>query len=123
MRLKVPPQQHSSTLKIQFLLPRRGRERCCELAPLTSEFVQLSIDGVHDEHVWSLVALSDRGADQGQRPAGLLTLPLLVDKVVQLAQVRIQEKVPAEDTHTGLREEDNWTVSKNRHTKIMANFP
>lgn len=78
-----------------------NRPRCCELAALTSEFVQLSVDRVHNEHVWSLVALSDRGSDQGQRPAGLLALPLLVDKVVQLAQIGVQEKVPAEeDTHT-----------------------
>lgn len=86
-----------------------------ELAGLTSEFVQLSVGGVHNEHVWSLVAPSYRGTDQGQRPAGLLTLPLLVDKVVQLAQIGIQEKVPAEeDTHGGLRE-TTWTISKNRH--------
>lgn len=77
---------------------------------------------MHNEHVWSLVALSDRGSDQGQRPAGLLALPLLVDKVVQLAQIGVQEKVPAEeDTHGGLRE-DTWTIFTNRHTKIIVSF-
>lgn len=85
---------------------------------LTSELVQLSVDGVHNEHVWSLVALSYRGTDQGQRPAGLLTLPLLVDKVVQLAQIGVQEKVPAgEDTHGVLREEDDWTGFKKTDTQ------
>lgn len=132
MQLKEPRQQHSSSLKIQLVLPRLNWNaevhahvlRCCELAGLTSEFVQLSIDGVHNEHVWSLVARSYRGADQGQRPAGLLALPLLVDKVVQLAQIGIQEEVPAEeDTHGGLREGDEWTISQNRHTKIIGNFP
>lgn len=54
---------------------------------LTSEFVQLSVDRVYDEHVRRLVALGHRGADQGQGAARLLALPLLVHEVVQLSQL------------------------------------
>lgn len=63
----------------------------------TSEFIQLSIDGVYDEHVRSLVARRHRGADQRQRTTGLLALPLLIDKVLQLSQLWIQHKIPAQE--------------------------
>lgn len=61
----------------------------------TSEFVELSVDRVYNEHVRSLVARGYGGTDQGQGPAGLLALPLIVDKVLQLSQLWIQHKVPA----------------------------
>lgn len=58
----------------------------------------------------SLVALGYRGTNQGQGPTGLLALPLLVDKVLQLSQLWVQHKVPAwkENRHREReREESN----------------
>lgn len=108
----MPYKQHSSTSTntggktISFItlpgyeLQANTHCRCCR-AGLTSEFVQLATDRVHNEHVWSLVALSYRGTNQGQGTTGPLTLPLLIDKVVQLSQIRIQNKVPAEENTDG----------------------
>lgn len=45
----------------------------------------------------SLVARCHRGADQRQRATGLLALPLLIDKVLQLSQLWIQHKIPAQE--------------------------
>lgn len=50
---------------------------------------------MNDEHVGRLVARGYRGTDEGQRPSRLLDFPLLVDEVLQLAELGIQHKVPA----------------------------
>lgn len=126
----MPYKQHSSTSTntggktISFItlpgyeLQANTHCLCCR-AGLTSEFVQLATDRVHNEHVRSLVALSYRGTNQGQGTTGPLTLPLLIDKVVQLSQIRIQNKVPAEENTDGGKawnQESKQLKNKKKHT-------
>lgn len=50
----------------------------------TSEFVQLPVDRVDDEHVRRLVAGRHRSTNERQGPTRLLGFSLLIDKILKL---------------------------------------